>query len=63
MTGLAMTDCNTLTQDRFTGEPALEDLIADPIVQAVMRVDGLVEADLRRTVSKARQVLAEGSGA
>ncbi len=54
-----MTDCNTMTRGQFSGEPALEDLIADPIVQAVMRVDGLDEADLRRIVSQARQGLTE----
>ena len=37
----------------FTGEPALEEVFADPIVQAMMRVDGLLEADLRRTLCQA----------
>ena len=38
----------------FSGEPTLEDVFADPIIQAVMRVDGLAEADLRRTLCEAR---------
>ena len=63
MTGIAMTDRKTVPWGRCSGEPALEDLIADPIVQAVMRGDGLVEADLRRCVSQARQLLAVKSGA
>ena len=58
-----MTDCNAGARAWFSGEPALEDLIADPIVQAVMRGDGLVEADLRRSVSQARQLLAANTGA
>ncbi len=58
-----MFDCNSMTRGRFSGEPALEDLIADPIVQAVMRVDGLAEADLRRCVSRARQLLSAETGA
>ncbi len=53
-----MTDRNAMTSGCLAGEPALDDLIADPIVQAVMRGDGLVEADLRRSVSHARQLLA-----
>lgn len=53
-----MTDRNAMTSGCFAGEPALEDLIADPIVQAVMRRDGLVEADLRLSVSHAKQLLA-----
>ena len=28
----------------FAGEPALDDVFADPIIQAMMRVDGLAEA-------------------
>ena len=39
----------------LTGEPALEDVFADPIVQAIMRVDGLVEADLRTALTQAKQ--------
>ena len=34
----------------FAGEPALDDVFADPIIQAMMRVDGLAEADLRNTL-------------
>ena len=50
----AMPDRNRIMPNPFAGEPALDDVFADPIVQAVMRVDGLAEADLRRTLCEAR---------
>ena len=37
----------------YSGEPALEEIFADPIVQTLMRIDGLAEADLRRTLLQA----------
>ena len=52
-----MTDDDSPARVALTGEPALEDLIADPIVRAVMRVDGLVEADLRDALVRARRAL------
>ncbi len=48
-----MTEHQTSPKHRFGGEAALDDLIADPIVRAMMRVDGLAEADLRRVMALA----------
>ena len=38
-------------------EPALADLLADPIVHLVMRRDGVTEAELRHVVAAAQAVL------
>jgi len=48
-----MTGHQNFPDFRFAGEAALDDLIADPIVHAMMRVDGLAEADLRRVMAQA----------
>lgn len=39
------------------GEPTLEDLLSDPIVEAVLRRDGLTRRDVWRAVALARQQL------
>jgi hypothetical protein len=35
-------------------EPALDDMLADPIIQAVMRRDGVTSADLRAAIEQVR---------
>ena len=39
------------------GEPTLEDLLSDPIVEAVLRRDGLTRRDVWRAVAQARRRL------
>lgn len=36
------------------GEPALQDVLADPIVHALSESDGMTQSDLRRFVSEVR---------
>lgn len=40
-------------------EPGLGDMLADPITRAVMRRDGVEEADLRALIAAQRQSLIE----
>jgi hypothetical protein len=47
-----MTNC-TSAERSFAGEPALSEIFAEPIVRALMDVDGLVEQDLRQTLMAA----------
>ncbi len=42
---------------RLTGEPALQDLLADPCTHAVMRRDGIEMATLLTVISAARSHL------
>jgi hypothetical protein len=44
-------------------EPAIDEMIADPIVELVMRRDGVDEAALRRTLAEAGAALLEESEA
>jgi hypothetical protein len=44
-------------------EPALEELLRDPVVQLVMRRDGLAPADVHRVVNAARWRLSSPSDA
>jgi len=50
-----------MTADRrWAGcEPALDDMLADPIVRAVMARDGICEHDLRRLVARATTARAD----
>lgn len=45
-----MLTSNTSAERRFTGEPALSEIFAEPIVRTLMDVDGLAEQDLRQTL-------------
>lgn len=42
----------------IVGEPSLQDLLADPLVHAVLRRDGLSLQDLRRAIALGRRRLA-----
>ena len=44
-------------QDWISGEPDLQDLMADPLVHAVLRRDGLGLQDLRRAIALGRSRL------
>ncbi len=57
-----MAEYTLVSQSMFAGEPALEDMFADPIVRAVMAVDGLAESDLRSAVRQARRGLNKAGG-
>ena len=46
-----MTDIETPMPSSSSGEPALEDFFAEPIVQAIMRADGVPEAELREALA------------
>jgi hypothetical protein len=50
-----------MTDDRRWGgfEPALDDMLDDPIVRAVMARDGICEHDLRRLVARATTARAD----
>lgn len=37
------------------GEPAIEDVLADPIVQLVMQRDGVDEGDMRGQIERVKQ--------
>lgn len=39
--------------NQFGGEPSLEDLLEDPIIQAVMKADGFDQATLRGLLARA----------
>lgn len=39
---------------KFTGEPTLDDLLSEPIVQAVMRSDSVERRDLCRLMAETR---------
>ncbi len=39
----------------LAAEPALSDMLADPITQLLMRRDGVQEAEIRRLASRLRQ--------
>jgi hypothetical protein len=43
-------------------EPTLDDLLADPLVQMVMRSDGLSRGFVRELMETARQTLARAKG-
>ena len=47
----------TMNQAWAEGEPALEDLLSDPIIDVVLRRDGLARCDVWRAVDLARQRL------
>lgn len=42
----------------IVGEPAMPDLLEDPVIHAVLRRDGLSLADLQRAIADARLRLA-----
>ncbi|MFT4076526.1 MAG: hypothetical protein QM647_13460 [Asticcacaulis sp.] len=42
-------------------EPTLDDLLADPLVQMVMRSDGISRGFVRELMDSARQALSSGS--
>ena len=42
------------------GEPAVEELLSDPIFEFLMRRDGVTRADVWRAVEDARRNLARG---
>lgn len=44
-------------EDTYRGEPGIRDLMADPIVHAVMRRDGLESADVWRVIAHAAKAL------
>ncbi len=51
-----------MTDDIYQGsmrEPGLGDMLADPITRAVMRRDGVNEADLRALIATQRESLLE----
>lgn len=48
---------------RFGGEPALEDILSDPLVLAVMRGDGVDAEDLRALLRAIREVRRRRCGA
>ncbi len=51
-----------MTDDIYQGsmrEPGLGDMLADPITRAVMRRDGVNEADLRALIATQRERLLE----
>ena len=50
----------TRSQAWEQGEPALEDLLSDPIFECVLRRDGLTREDVRRAVETAQRNLARG---
>ncbi|GEM_PF-2517100 len=37
------------------GEPALQDVLSDPIIHAISESDGMTQTDLRRFVSEVRE--------
>ena len=41
------------------GEPAMPDLLSDPVIHAVLRRDGLSLADLQQAITQARHRLAD----
>ncbi|HLT77767.1 MAG TPA: hypothetical protein VKZ87_10295 [Ferrovibrio sp.] len=43
------------TRVRAAWEPALNDMLADPITQLLMRRDGVKEAEVRRLAERLRQ--------
>jgi len=48
---------------RMTGEPALGELLGDPILHAVLRRDGLSLGDLEAAIAGARARLADDPAA
>ncbi len=47
------------TEYDWLAEPGMETMLHDPITRALMRRDGVVEADLLALMAAQRQVLAE----
>jgi len=47
------------SQDWMAGEPALEDLLSDPILDVVLRRDGLTRRDVWQAVELARERLGQ----
>ena len=45
---------------RFGGEPSLAEMLADPVVQAVMSVDHVTAGDIERLMSATRERREEG---
>ena len=56
-----MREATPATPWALWGEPSLDDLMADPIVHAVMRRDGLDEAFVRRIVEQAAARIRPGA--
>ena len=48
------------TRIRTAWEPALNDMLADPITQLLMRRDGVQEAEVRRLAERLRQLRQRG---
>ncbi|MFM9841991.1 MAG: hypothetical protein ACKVOI_03380 [Dongiaceae bacterium] len=40
---------------RFGGEPSLKEMLADPVVQAIMSVDHVTAGDIERLMSATRE--------
>lgn len=40
---------------RFGGEPSLKEMLADPVVQAVMSVDHVTAGDIQRLIWETRE--------
>lgn len=47
-------DWNQLIWREHRLEPAMDEIISDPIIQALMRRDGVTRADIRRLMDAAR---------
>ena len=43
-----------MASQRFHGEPTIDDILSDPIVQSLMRSDGLTYEDVHAAVALAR---------
>jgi hypothetical protein len=48
----------TETANWIVGEPRMQDMLADPVMHAVLRRDGLNFGDLQRALAEARRRLA-----
>ena len=51
----------TVQRAWLDGEPTLDDLLTDPVTQAIMRIDGLTAEDVRAAVEQARARLRPSS--
>ena len=57
----AATALEPVSKAWITGEPRLSDLLADPLVHAVLRRDGLSLRDLRHAIAQGRSRLASSA--
>jgi hypothetical protein len=53
-------NCNRDGGGRFGGEPSLAEMLADPVVQAVMSVDRVTAGDIERLMVETRERREDG---